>query len=183
MARENLHVHNLEMFQEFSVRWVQSSLSSNLKEAILAHLNALLKEITEDLKTLLTRMHIFCFNSVHSESRRRKWKQRKEEFIDLQASLIKQRYFAMPGYIKFCINEGKLAAPCLKRIAMEKVMVPFPTSYQAEEDLRLVAINIIPNIEQLAERLLAQDNDKMLNVLLPKSHRLCFVSFLFMKHF
>ena len=83
-------------------------------------------------------MHIFCFNSVHSETRRRKWKQRKEEVIDLQASLIKQRYFEMPDYIKFYINEGKLAAPCLKRIAMEKVILLFQLVTKQRKDLVLL---------------------------------------------
>ena len=56
----------------------------------------------------------------------------KKELFGLQAPLIKQRHFGMQGNIKFGIHEEQQAENYLTRISMEKVTLPFTTSYLAE---------------------------------------------------
>ena len=85
---------NLEMFQELLKRCKQSSLSSNLKEVIVA----LEKEIIVRLEGIADlSAYTFVLNLVSAEMEDANGNIEKEELIDLQASLLKQRYFGRHG--------------------------------------------------------------------------------------
>ena len=174
---EKVNTGNLEMFQELFERCMNNPLSSSLKEVIHAHLQALTKEMELRFQDLAdSNKYCFVLNPFTAKLDDVNGLQEKEELLDLQASMSKQRYFEKHGFKKFWIHEGELMAPRLTKVAFDKVILPFATSYQAEatfsavvliktkhrnrlslhNDLRLSVTTLKPDIKCLVQRLQAQ---------------------------
>lgn len=101
-----------------------------MKTVILTHLNALRIEMLERLKDIADAdEHSFVLDPF---SAKLEDVPDAEELIEIQSSINKRRYFERHGYAKFWIAEGALIAPNLTKIALEKAIIPFATTYLAE---------------------------------------------------
>ena len=138
---EKINTGNLEMFQELFERCMNNPLSSSLKEVIHAHLQALTKEMELRFQDLAdSNKYCLVLNPFTAKLDDVNGFQEKEELLDLQASMSKQRYFEKHGFKKFWIHEGELMAPRLTKVAFDKVILPFATSYQAEATFSAVVL-------------------------------------------
>ena len=100
----------------------------------------------------------------------------EEELLDLQHTVGAESFFRTNGYIKFWIEKGQIIAPTLGAIALSDTILPFATTYLAENafsavihiktkarnrlvlhnDLRLALTNLSPDIKSLCKDLQSQ---------------------------
>lgn len=145
-----------------------------MKTVILTHLNALRIEMLERFEDIADAdEYSFVLDPF---SAKLEDVPDAEELIEIQSSINKRRYFERHGYAKFWIAEGALIAPNLTKIALEKAIIPFATTYLAEStfsavvhmktkfrnkltihnDLRMAVTKVKPNVQKLVSDVQAQ---------------------------
>ena len=62
----------------------------------------------------------------------------EEELIDLQTNTVAQRFFEKNGHVKFWLKQGTKLAPTLTNVAIIDAILPFATTYLAENAFSVV---------------------------------------------
>ena len=158
---------------------LEQSLPQHLCKEFVEHLDKLEEEIqTRFMEAQHVRQMNFVVDpfSAETEDVSRLGNRAEEELLDLQHTVGAESFFKRHGYVKFWIEKGQTIAPTLCKIALNDAILPFATTYLAENgfsavthikskarnrlvihnDLRLALTELIPNIESLCKAVQAQ---------------------------
>jgi hypothetical protein len=155
-------------------------LSENLKKVFHDHMEALRAEISRrfaDIGDATKLSWVVDPFSATTDDVSYISSSAEEELIDVQMSTTARKYLQVNGYVKFWLSEGQKIAKQLSEVAVRDAILPFATTYLAENafsavvhikskarnrlnihsDLYLALTTRTPNIKKLLHDLQAQD--------------------------